>query len=453
MKKILDPKHLEGRNFIPRFNLDSNNVIASCFMTVTCTDGLMKYPTRMKFNQDQKSKACNWIKEGKIVSIDTNNGRKFDDLIKWVYEFEIQQENLSLEVKRDELRDYLLKKEGLDVKVKAPVNDFFLTLGEIIDLADTKLNQGLSARILIKGKRPYSEGTVKNWRMTLKMLKQFNSDKKMNLSFENITMDTYTAFVNYLQGLTVAKGPNAGKKYTDNYVGKYLKDLKTFLQIAFKQKKHNNNVFRDADFKKIVTEDQLTKYHQVYLKESEIKKIIKVKGLTWHQQNIRDRFVINLYSGFRISDMKTLTIQNFDFKAGLINHFTQKNEKEVSIPIHEEIYRIVEDYNGELPVQYSDQEVNREIKEICRKAGILGDIKIKEMRGGKIVSDVKQKWELITNHGARRSAITNATLNGVNDSDAEDMFAVGQKTIKSYKEATPQEKASKYVDHAAFRNK
>jgi hypothetical protein len=50
--------------------------------------------------------------------------------------------------------------------------------------------------------------------------------------------------------------------------------------------------------------------------------------------------------------------------------------------------------------------INREIKEIAKKAKINSLIKVISVKGGQTVVENKEKWELIKNHTARRTFIT-----------------------------------------------
>lgn len=161
-------------------------------------------------------------------------------------------------------------------------------------------------------------------------------------------------------------------------------------------------------------------YDDVYLKEesssfavflsmNEITRIYYYENLTRKQQRIRDLFIIGCLTGLRYSDYSNLNKE--DFQDEFIVKTTKKTNR-VIIPLHEYVKEILEKYEYDLPKNISIQYFNRYVKLICKKIGLNEVITNSYMRGNKIITESKEKWELISSHTARRSAATNMYMTG-----------------------------------------
>jgi integrase len=418
-------------------------------LSFVCKDKKLKYSTGLKVLPSA------WDKSGGKKFHWVKRNQKFNLQLKSLYDL-VEGYFKPLDDRKTVLSSDL--KQYLDSATKEPqatleqghtINrNFFEILKGLIDRADPDLNQyiPIEKKILCKKNewdigKEYSTGTVKSWRSTRNVLFNFQPE----MTFENITMQTYYDFIEWCK---VQKN-NKGEYFTHNYIGALIKEWKTLLRISNEDGQHSNLIFHA--FKKIVTEDRFTKQHKKYLNNNDIIKLLDIK-LEGIEEEIRDRYIINLFTGMRISDMKTLTIDQFDFEGETIDHYASKNGKSISVQIHDEIKTIVEKYNGDLPKQHHETIVNRYIKLIAKKAKINEKVTVEEMRGGKHVKTEVPKWKLITNHTARRSMVTNSLLNNVNPMDLESMVGMTTKTMENYNEATAKEKAKKYKDHPNFKS-
>lgn len=148
----------------------------------------------------------------------------------------------------------------------------------------------------------------------------------------------------------------------------------------------------------------------IYLSQNDIARIYYFNGLTKKQEEIRDMFVVGCYTALRYSDLNTLNKN--DFKDGFITKMTKKTGVKVVIPVHDFISEIYDKYNGNLPTGRTSQHFNRYIKLICKKIGFDEKVCITYTRGGDVVTDEKEKWELVSTHTARRSGATNLMKTG-----------------------------------------
>ena len=83
------------------------------------------------------------------------------------------------------------------------------------------------------------------------------------------------------------------------------------------------------------------------------------------------------------------------------------------IPIHPEVRRIWDEYDGKLPNVISNQKFNQYIKEVCQAVGITDSVLKSITRGGKKITTAYEKWQLVSSHTARRSFATNLYRQGL----------------------------------------
>lgn len=148
----------------------------------------------------------------------------------------------------------------------------------------------------------------------------------------------------------------------------------------------------------------------IYLSMNDISRIYYYKGLTKSQEKIRDLFIIGCLTALRYSDYSTLNISNF--QDNYIVKTTKKTHIKVRIPMHDFVKEIIKKYNNNIPNGYCIQYFNKYMKLIMKKIGFNEELTFTYTKGGKMVTDTKQKWKLISSHTARRSGATNMYLTG-----------------------------------------
>ncbi len=95
--------------------------------------------------------------------------------------------------------------------------------------------------------------------------------------------------------------------------------------------------------------------------------------------------------------------------------FTQKKTgKEMTVPLSQKVIEILDKRKGDFPRAISDQKYNDYIKEVCKEAKI-----IQQVKGSRITETAPEsgifrketgtfeKWELVTSHIGRRSFASN----------------------------------------------
>jgi integrase len=413
-------KYNKGEKRQARFALDqklttrkgasASESVTFIMMTVSCADG-----QRLKMTTGVKAFVNDWDEEKQLTTVQKTNERlvtlsgRVNDYF-----------NENKVVRKDELKAYLLEKDGKTTKGKT--GTFFTAVDQII--VDAKNGDLLIPRT----QTIYEPGTLKSWDRTRVKLFAFNPE----MTFEDITIDTYQEFIKWA----------TGKNFTKSYIGSTIKDWKTFMEHAKTMGLHSNMIYRDKAFKALTE-----KVEKVYLDSDEVDLLIKVK-LTGARDIIRDRFIVNLFTGLRISDLKKL--KDSHVQNGVIVMINKKTGNKVAIPVAAAIKDIIIKYDGKLPQQFHEAYVNREIKKIAELAGINQPYRYKVTKGGRVVHQEFPKHELITNHTARRSMVTNMLRKGISTIQAQKVVGMSLSTLERYNKITHEENAKDIAGNAFF---
>jgi len=212
------------------------------------------------------------------------------------------------------------------------------------------------------------------------------------------------------------------KEYAPNQKGKLITRLKAIIHDYLNtqrgktyaaEKEGKRPVLSTSDLFHISKElDEISKpkvkTQAVALYSEEIKKILRLDlSQKPYLKRTRDVFLAGYYTALRYSDFHRLDPSKH-VKGNQIVIKAQKTKKQTRIDISKELKSILDQYPQGFP-KITSQEIGRNIKEICRMAGIKEKIEIDDR--GQIVE--MEKWQLITTHTARRSGATNMYENGV----------------------------------------
>jgi integrase len=233
---------------------------------------------------------------------------------------------------------------------------------------------------------------------------------------------------------------------TNSSAIKILVILKTMLNQATNKGYNNDYTFLKAFAEvkkkiKVNNEDYI-----VALNEDEFELIQNYVPSTKKLEKVKDLFLLQIFMGVRISDLKTITLDNIDKNNKLIHIYQKKTKDYLSIPIHEKIEKILNKYPDELPI-LSDQKYNEYIKELCKAAGINQPVIKQKMYGNKIVNETNPKWKMISSHTARRTFITLSLKKGILPEYV--MKVSGHKSRKSFEKYI---KITRNEAHDAIRN-
>lgn len=273
--------------------------------------------------------------------------------------------------------------------------DFLLYFEWFLDFYSTN-NSPYSKKIL-------TEGTLRTMRSSKNVISGFIKYKKINnLYFDDINRNFYNDFIYYLTN---------EKKYTKNYIGTIIQKLKTVMNYAYDENKHQNLESKKSYFSK-VSED----INHPYLSDEELHKIEKLVLNDSELDTVRDIFLLGCNTASRITDL-LYWIRHptyvFQAKIKLIKMLQIKTGNIVFIPINSFAKRILDKRNGNLPNYLHQNKINEHLKTICKRAKIVENYKYFRTEGGLKVEHSGPKYKFICSHTARRSFCTNAYNSGM----------------------------------------
>ena len=211
-------------------------------------------------------------------------------------------------------------------------------------------------------------------------------------NFDNINMEFYYNYVEYLRNLGLA----------DNTIGKKIQTLKTVLHSATAENLNTNNNFTLKRFKTL-SEDTIN----VYLNQNEVQQLYNHDfSKNTRLERVRDLFIVGCWTGIRFGDLTQLTPEKIDGK--FISITQNKTGEDVVIPIHPSVKEILKKYDGVLPNKISNQKFNDYLKEACKIADIDSIVMKKEKNNNMKYDKKYYKYELVASHTARRTFCTNA---------------------------------------------
>ena len=392
------------------------------FLRFSCHDGQLKYSVQ------EKILPKDWNPETQRSRKDKKLNKELERLSGLVESYQEHCKIMGKHLLKEELTSELNNKSIRKISApKTQESNFFPEIQKMIDEAKE------GTYINTEAGRKFSPHTTIKWQTVKNVLFEYNP----NLTFDAVNMDFYNHFMNYCND----------KNFSLNYVGTLIAVLKKFMSESFNRGLHKNVSYKDEKFKAL---DEIT--NQVYLNQEEIQKLIDVDLSDSKRLSIvRDRYLINLVTGLRISDMKTLTEKNIN-EQGIIVHNNQKTGKKVSMPVHAYISAIQAKYGGKMPKQYSQALVNENLKEIAKRAGINSTVRFTKTIGGKKQVFVKKKWEMITNHTGRRTMVTNL-LKFASMQQVMPVTGMSVATLMRYNKITAEENAMNLQENEFFKKK
>ena len=229
-------------------------------------------------------------------------------------------------------------------------------------------------------------------------LKKFASEEyKRDLNFNDIDLNFYNKYVKWLHDYP----------YSESSVGKEIRVLKRFLNLATTEGINSKMIYKSSDFK---APDRSVKH--IFLTEEEVNHLFDMQ-LTGPLEKTRDIFIIGCRTGLRVSDYDKCVSDNVESSGLICIDETEKTGEPVYIPMHWQVKAILNKHKG-LPPIISDQKLNEHLKELCTIAGFKQMVKDTRV-GIKKPADSGEyvpKHDLITTHTARRSCATNMYLAG-----------------------------------------
>ncbi|WP_288707933.1 site-specific integrase [uncultured Alistipes sp.] len=298
-----------------------------------------------------------------------------------------------------------------------------------------------SGKRLNNKKLRYAYYTIKNYKGFLVQFKLYCQVKKQKFDFDDIDLKFYDTMVAYF----------TNKGYSPNTIGRHIKELKIIMRTAYDEGLTDNKIVENRKFK-VLTAD----VENIALSEKELDKLANV-FLGKHETELRqtrDVFLIGCYLAQRYSDYSRINpamIKTLDSGEKYIDLVQKKTGTRVQIPLNPRCQNILEQYNYQFP-KLANVTINKNIKEIARRAGITENVTIHFIQCGEKRETTLPKYELITTHTARRTGATNMVLAGV---PIEECMAVtGHKSraqFERYVKISLQQMLTKLVNNPYFK--
>lgn len=289
--------------------------------------------------------------------------------------------------------------------------------------------------MIAEGKEINRGSIYKSYNQLYTHLVDYANARKRRLDFEDIDLEFYHDFVDYLKNK---------KHHLANTIGKHIKSLKTVLNAATEDGYNTNMKYKSKRFK-ILTES----VDSIALNKGELEILFNLDlSDNKRLEKVRDLFLVGCWTGMRFSDFTRIKPENIEGE--FIQIETRKTRERVVIPIHWTVLKIMEKYKDKypnrLPPAISNVKMNVYIKEICRKIPQFKkktNISLtKKIEGQKVIISNAPKSELVSTHTARRSFCTNQYRLGV---DILSIMAVSghesERTFLKYIKVTPKEHA------------
>ncbi len=238
----------------------------------------------------------------------------------------------------------------------------------------------------------FSESSISNYNHAKLHLEGYQKFTNKILTFDSIDSEFFDSFTTYL-----TKRHNLAR----NTVGNLVKELKVFMNEALKIGISSNTSFKN-DLK--VWESETT---AIALDEEDIEKLSSL-NLDDNKdfREIRDLFLLQIYTGLRFSDLSRLTPEKINMKDEIITLNVKKTKQNLVIPLFNKTKEILNNYpDFKLPTK-TECTYNKKIKKICQLAGIDDPIVKTIYIGKERKEEIKKKYEMVSSHTARRTFIT-----------------------------------------------
>lgn len=307
---------------------------------------------------------------------------------------------------------------------KSIPKDFYGFFSHFIEMQKNTISRSTQKKI--------SNTTILGYKNTIKKLKDFEKVKDFNVSFENIDMVFYYAFVEYLEELNLST----------NTIGRQIKILKTVLNDATSEGVNKNLKFKGKKF--IVLKEESD---EIYLNDDELNDLIELDlSNNKRLDKAKDLFILLCFTGQRYQSLKDIV--NPKNRDEQFIYLTQgKEHQKVIIPILTPVRNIFNKYK-DLEV-LSNVKLNLYIKEVAKLVPCLNkEVDIKTTKGGTAIIKSYFIYELVCTHTGRRSFATNFYKKNIYPLH-QLMAITGHKkesTFFTYIRTTPDEHAISFLD-------
>lgn len=364
---------------------------------------------------DEKIAPSEWYEGGVILGRGKQENHRIHKVLEQFKEKVecFQKEYLernSINPSKEEITNY--------IKSNSRLSEYFKpkSFVPILQIFDDIIAKRTTGEILNAGKL-WNQRTLFAYGTTIKSLKEFEKYKRIEIN--NINVITQKLILDFENFLTIKE------ELKLNTVGSRMKNFKALLGEL-----HVHGIISVNPFKlyriPIISEES----DSIALDDYELRDMTNL-DLSDNPQldHIRNQFILLCHLGIRISDFKMFNILKKD--DDVISFKNIKTGETILIPIFKEAWLILEKYEGHTLKQTNEQDMNEYIKEVGKLVPRLNREFVQEYtKAGVKVRNIKKRYEMLTLHVGRRTAITRLANMGIPSHQI--MSISGHKTTKSY---------------------
>lgn len=263
--------------------------------------------------------------------------------------------------------------------------------------------------------KEWKKSTIKRYTNIKNLLMEFEEVADYKLTFGKINKKFFTEFTDFCYEF---------KNHYTNTFSRNVGLFKTFMFWSLKNGYAFNNAFRE--FKKpqrVLTREEV-------LSLDELKELYQLDCGSLNLEKVKDAFVFQCLTGMRYGELKLIN-RRIVTPNNCILLKEEKNSTKAPrlIPLSDIAIAILKKYNFELPL-ISNQKQNDAIKEVIKKVGLSQEVEFTRTKGVVQETFIKQFYERISTHTARRSFITIMRNKGIADKTI--MSISGHTDIKSF---------------------
>ena len=408
MKLVLRTKQKEGMHPLhTRMNVEGAVLWVNLLMKVDVAEWNEVSQSERKLNNYLNKKGIS--KKVALIGEAITDMRRHHRLTKENLESTI--ENIVLADKRDELKRAEELKKYVEDRKRSNVKIFVVNYIKGIEKGEVRTSK----------KEKYAKESIKNWQQFKRVFLDFYSLGPFG--WDDINESLVDRYISYLESIGYMK-------YT---LDKHISLFKTLIKVAERQGLHSNHLA--CGFLKSPQIKEEDKAKEIYLTKEELSALYDMP-LTGFEEQVRDIFLIGCFTALRYSDYSRIEKANIGITRNgtkVIRLRQEKTARTVVIPIMDDrLEALLKKYDYNIPHIW-DQNLNRTIKEICKRLSLTVPslkkkertvLTLKERRAEKTAKKkgivlyeydekgypLKARWELVASHTARRSCITNMYL-------------------------------------------
>jgi len=265
-----------------------------------------------------------------------------------------------------------------------------------LDYLEHFISNSATKRVQGYGTVGLAHNTIRTYKSLFRIVKAFEFEKSEKLYLNSIDKYTAESFTRFLK---------IDQQYSDNYCGQLLKLLKIILRDAEKSGLEVHPYSNYIESFKQKSSDRILHI----LNPLEIKALKVLQQISEEYIDSYSWLLIGLCIGQRVSDLLKLSPNNLrKAPTGLyIDIIQQKTKKAVTVGVGDPL--VIEILENEFPHKVSQVVFNKQIKALCRMAGmnelVSGFKNNPKTRRKEVVT--APKYEFITSHIMRRSFASN----------------------------------------------